>query len=76
MAMTLLLVLLSALAGASSGGGPRYMYFTWYDVGSGPLMHYTTATTNLRLSSTPEQASTVRAASCPPGAGSACPSCL
>jgi len=35
---------------------PLPQYFAWYDAGSGPLMHYTADHTNLRLSSTLEQA--------------------
>jgi hypothetical protein len=44
----------------NSTGSQHLQYFTWYDVGSGPLMHYTSSHTNLRLSSTLEQASVAK----------------
>eukprot|EP01046_Picozoa_sp_COSAG06_P013804 COSAG06_NODE_841_length_11989_cov_4.537763_16_plen_456_part_00 len=73
--LLLLLLPLQLLSGSFAhpsrvGGGQRHTalrdgghlrYFTWYDVGSGPLMHYTAAHTNLRLSSTAEQASAAKA---------------
>eukprot|EP01047_Picozoa_sp_COSAG01_P057012 COSAG01_NODE_6539_length_3615_cov_36.097554_1_plen_329_part_00 len=55
------------LHGAAGGHAPaagasesHLKYFTWYDVGSGPLMNATASYTNLRLSSTIEQASVTK----------------